>query len=231
MLDTISTGKGRWYNTTNKYREELEVTWEDLKKMSKPELKRKIKEYDTDRWYRGLENKISMRFYIQGKEKIGYEYCYRNNTNSTYLARARTNSLKLEEHRGRGNPGYNKICKLCSKEEEDIVHFLIDCKELEEDRNYHLINDNLENSEDKMIELLFHNENFQEVGYMIKKLWKRRYTLLEYNKRKEVYKKENIQIAHRKPIPRVYQISDPGPARGDHGYPGQRFKRYSMDRG
>ena len=172
-----------------------------------------------------------MRFYIQGKDKIGYENCYRNNTNSTFLARARTNSLKLEEHNGRGNPGYNKTCKLCEKEEGDIVHFMIDCKELEEDRNYYLIDDSLENSEDKMIELLFHNENFQEVGYMIKKLWKRRYTLLEYNKRKEGHKKENLQIVHNKPLPMVYQISDPGPARGDHGYPGQRFKRYSVDRG
>ena len=168
MLDTISTVKGRWFNATDRYREELKITWEDLEKLSKPALKKMVKEYDTDRWLEGMTKKISLRFYIQGKDAIGYEHCYRNNTNSTFLARARTNSLRLEEHNGRGNPGYDKTCKLCRKEEEDIVHFIIDCKELEEDRNYDLIDDRLENSEEKMIELLFHNENFQEIGYMLK---------------------------------------------------------------
>ena len=231
MLDTISTGKGRWYNTTNRYREELEITWEDLEKMSKLELKRKIQNYDTDKWYEGMNSKGALRFYIQGKENIGYENCYRNNTNSTFLARAGINSLKLEEHKGRGNPGYNRTCKLCGKGVEDIVHFLIDCKELEEDRNYHLIDDTLENSEDKMIKVLFHNENFQDIGYMIKKLWKKRNALLEYNKRKEIYVKENRQILHKKHNPRIYQNSDPGPSRRGHDFPGQRSKRHSVDRG
>merc|ERR1711874_624973 len=170
MLDTISTGKGRWYNTTKKYREELEITWENLEKMSKPELKRKIQKYDTDKWYEGLNSKVALRFYIQGKENFGYENCYRNNTNSTFLARARINSLKLEEHKGRGNPRYDRTCKLCRKGVEDIVHFLINCEELEEDRNYNLIDDTLENSEEKMIKLLFQNESFQNTGYMIKRL-------------------------------------------------------------
>ena len=102
---------------------------------------------------------------------------------------------------------------------------------MEEDRNYDLIDDSLENSEEKMIELLFHNENFQEIGYMVKKLWKRRYTLLEYVKRSEELKKKNLQIVHSKSPPAVSHKSDPGPVKGGHGYPGQRFKRYSVDRG
>ena len=227
MLDTISTGKGRWYNTINIYREELEISWKDLETMSKLELKRKIQNYDTEKWYEGMHSKVALRFYIQGKENFGYENCYRNNTNSTFLARARINSLKLEEHKGRGNPRYDRTCKLCRKGVEDIVHFLIDCKELEEDRNYHLIDDTLENSEEKMIKTLFHNENFQDIGYMIKKLWKRRKTLLEYNKRKEIYVKEDRQIFNA----RIYQNSDPGPLRRGHDSLGQRSRRFSMDRG
>jgi len=114
--------------------------------MTKPELKRMIRNYDTEKWYEGLNSKVALRFYTQGKINFGYENCYRNNSNSTFLARARINSLKLEEHKGRGNPRYDRTCKLCRKGVEDIVHFLIDCEELEEDRNYHLIDDTLENS-------------------------------------------------------------------------------------
>ena len=227
MLDTISTEKGKWYNSINAYREELEISWEDLIAMSKPELKRKINDYDTDKWYTGLNNKITMRFYAQGKTKFGYENCYRNNHNSTFLARARINSLKLEEHKGRGNPNYDKTCKLCRKGIEDIVHFLIDCEELEEDRNYHLIDDTLENSEEKMIKLLFQNESFQNTGYMIKSLWKRRKTILKYNQMIESGKKKDRQA----PNPRIYQNSDPGPMRRGHGSLGGRSKRKSMDRG
>ena len=102
---------------------------------------------------------------------------------------------------------------------------------MEEDRNYDLIDDSLVSSEGKIIELLFHNENFQEIGYMIKKLWKRRYTLLEYIKRSEELKKKNLHIVHSKSLPAVSHRSDPGPVKGGHVYPEQRSKRYSVDRG
>merc|ERR1711913_218163 len=100
---------------------------------------------------------------------------------------------KLEEHKGRGNPRYDRTCKLCRKGVEDIVHFLIACEELEEDRNYHLIDDTLENSEEKIIKLLFQNESFQNIGYMIKRLWKRRKTILEFNKKIELCKEKDRQ--------------------------------------
>ena len=82
-----------------------------------------------------------------------------------------------------------------------------------------------------MIELLFHNENFQEIGYMVKKLWKRRHTLLEYFKRSEEFRKKDLLIDHSKSPPAVCYRSDPGPVKGGHGDPGQRFKKYSVDRG
>ena len=61
-----------------------------------------IKVYDTDKWIEGMTEKISLRYYIQEKRKIGYENCYRNNSNSIFLARARTNTLKLEEIKAEG---------------------------------------------------------------------------------------------------------------------------------
>ena len=98
------------------------------------------------------------------------------------MARARTNTLKLEEHKGRGIPGYDKTCKLCKKSEENIVHFIIECQKLEKRRNYSLIDSRLENSEEKMIKLLFVNNNHQEIGYMLKELWEERRNQLENNK-------------------------------------------------
>ena len=231
MLHTISTERGRWFKAANTYREELKITWEDLAKMNKPTLKKMIKEYDSDKWIEGMTKKISLRYYIQGKDTIGYEYCYRNNTNSTFLARARTNSLRLEEQNGRGIPGYDKTCKLCGKSEENIVHFIIDCEELEDTRNYNLINNRLRNSEEKMIELLFYNDNFQEIGYMLKTLWKRRKMLLDYFKISKEYRNQDLlRNSNKDSLKKVYR-SDPGPAKGGCGYPRQRFRNSSVGRG
>merc|ERR1711913_77024 len=109
----------------------------------KDRLKDMIKKYDTSKWEEGMKEKVSLRYYIQEKNSIKYEKCYRNNRNSLFLARARTNTIKLEEHKGRGLTGYDKTCKLCKEDIEDIVHFIIDCKMLEKCRNYNLIDRNI----------------------------------------------------------------------------------------
>merc|ERR1711874_735651 len=116
---------------------------------------------------------------------------YRNNQNSSFLARARVNALKLEEQKSRGNPHHDVTCRLCKEGKEDMVHFLIDCRELEEDRNYNPIDSSLDNSEDKMVKLLFNSEDFQGTGYMIMKMWLRRKSLLQYIKKIKKEKKKD----------------------------------------
>merc|ERR1711874_588169 len=97
VIDTIKTEKGRWYTCVNKHREELGITWDELQEMSKEDLKRRVKKYDTDKWQESLEAKSTQKYYLQGKQNFGYDFCYRNNYNSTFLAKARLNTLKLEE--------------------------------------------------------------------------------------------------------------------------------------
>ena len=48
----------------------------------------------------------------------------------------------MEEHKGRGNPGYDAICKLCREEIEGAVHFTVKCKKLENERDYDIIDRN-----------------------------------------------------------------------------------------
>ena len=169
MLHMIAKGKGRWFKAANEYREELELSWEDFKTMDKKSLKNIIKKYDTKKWNEGMKEKVSLTYYMQEKKGIMYERCYRNNRNSLFYARARTNSIKLEEHKGRGIAGYDKTCRLCKDGVENIVHFIIDCKMLEHYRDYQLIDKNISNSEERMRILLFRNREHQDIGNMIKK--------------------------------------------------------------
>merc|ERR1711913_186243 len=91
--------------------------------------------------------------YIIGKKKFGYDMCYRNTYDSTFLARARLNALKLEDQIGRGKRGYDRTCKLCKLDEGNIVHFLMDCPALEVVRDYDLMKSIGDSSQDRMIEL------------------------------------------------------------------------------
>ena len=90
---------------------------------------------------------------------------------TAFLAKARTNSLQLEEHLGRGKTNYNTTCKLCGQGEENLEHFLIECNKLEEKRDPIIMEGPQMTAEDKTIQILFRNKNHQEVAQMIKNMW------------------------------------------------------------
>ena len=171
MNDTIERGKGQWINTVNDYRAKIGLSWEELREIDRKSLKMRIKEYDTQLWLEGMNQKPVLRWYMLGKQSIEYENCYRNNGHSVFLAKARTNSLQLEEHQGRGKTNYSTICRLCGEEEEDLVHFLIKCRKLEEKRDPRIIDRTQMNAEYKTIQLFFMNKDHQEVVKMIKNMW------------------------------------------------------------
>ena len=130
-----------------------------------------------------MSKKQSLKFYIKEKMEIHYDLCYRNSINSTFYARARSNALKLEEHKGRGIEGYNKKCRLCGEEEEGLVHFISKCKELEQVRDYDLLNRNISDPEERMRTLLFRDDRCMKVGKLIRDLWDlRRQQLKEIEK-------------------------------------------------
>ena len=50
MNHEIESGKGQWIRTINEYRERLGMSWIDLRGMEKKQLKKRIREYDTQVW-------------------------------------------------------------------------------------------------------------------------------------------------------------------------------------
>ena len=154
----------------NSYLEELGITWEELYDMTKSEIKTLIRKYDTQIWEKDLKEKVILLYYREGKGKMGYEICYRNNINSMFLARARLNSLRLEEAMGRGNRFHNKTCKLCKQEDEDLLHFMIKCPCLERKRNYEILDKEIQEPRKRLIHCLFKQRKYQETGRMIKEM-------------------------------------------------------------
>merc|ERR1711874_172136 len=69
MEDTMKVKKGRWYTSIDKHMENLGISWEELKEMSREELKLRVREYDTKKWKTSLQDMKTQRYYVQGKKK------------------------------------------------------------------------------------------------------------------------------------------------------------------
>ena len=193
--------------------------------MTSLELKRRVRENDNRLWRNEVEKKPTLRIYAKGKSKIGYDKCYRNNANSTYYARARINSLRLDDVIGRGNRWYDRTCKLCRKGREDLTHFLIECEAMEGKRNYNLIDRSIRDPEQRLINLLYEVKDHQGVGAMIKSLWFRRMKMIENKKSMEermVLNLPNMDRGNR---------SDPGPVGNCHTPMRRRTRGHSAPRG
>ena len=218
MNDTMEVGKGRWYSSVNKYLSALNLQWKSLESLPRKELKAMVREYDTVKWRQGLLGMKTQIYYCLGKKKMGYDMCYRNTYDSTFFAKARLNSLKLEDQIGRGKSRYDKTCKLCGRENEDMVHFIIKCTALESVRDHDLMDSRITNPQDKMVDLLFGDSNPREVGGMIRRMWQKRRSMLTYiKKRKEMNKiPSRTKIIGGNDYGHPHQTSrysDPGPVR------------------
>ncbi|CAL4158719.1 unnamed protein product, partial [Meganyctiphanes norvegica] len=101
-----------------------------------------------------LEKRTSTHIYRIFKTEIKVEQCYDNRLESKILFQARANTLELNKRKRYKQE--DPKCELCGYKEENLIHFLIECKELEESRNKELI---------------------KNVKMRIKNLWQERYFL------------------------------------------------------
>ena len=156
------------------------MTWEEMLEMDRRKLKLHIREWDTQQWLEDVLHKPTLQWYREGKLYIGYDYCYSNNASSDYLAKARTNSLQLEEYYGRRNRNHKKTCKLCNQGKENLEHFLVVCPRLQQKRDPAIMNKWIDQStKTQTASILFKDKDYYRTGAMIRKMWLYRKDLLK----------------------------------------------------
>ena len=120
-----------------------------------------------------------LKWYREGKKKIGYDKCYSNNLSSKIMAMARTNALQVEEFVHRRDRNHDTTCKLCGIEEEDLLHFMLKCPRLEQKRNKKLMRKWRNKNKDKqLVDMLFNERSFVKVAQMLRTMWIHRKNLL-----------------------------------------------------
>ena len=161
----------KWMSGVDKYLRKLGMNREDIGRMDKNEIKRRIKEYDSNIWKSKLMGKKKAKRYFENKYVMKEERIYDNRFSSVLLFRARTNVLGLND-RQRWKKG-DTSCRLCGYEYEDLEHFLLDCKKLEGGRNKELIERKMVNGEDTVGKLLFDfaDGDLEELKRMLQEMW------------------------------------------------------------
>ena len=126
-----------------------------------------------------MQEKETLKWYRRGKKKIGYDKCYRNTQSSKLLARARTNTLQVEEFVHRRDREHSKLCKLCRLEDEDLKHFMLMCPKLRSKRNNRLMRKWYnEDKDQQLIDILFNEKDYDNIRKMVGAMWLLRKDLL-----------------------------------------------------
>lgn len=93
-------GKNPWIKTLKKYMNILNFKITDIQRNKKENIIKKVKEWDTRKWLREMENKSTLTTYRQFKRSIKEEQWIDNTENSKLLVRGRTNTLDLNWRNG-----------------------------------------------------------------------------------------------------------------------------------
>ena len=106
------------------------VTMEELERMTEGQLRRRIGDRVEVEWRLEMESKSTLETYRRYKLQME-EVDYDGGMESVIWFRARTNCLELN---GRKRELEQKECLVCGAQVEDLVHFLLQCKPLEQER-------------------------------------------------------------------------------------------------
>ena len=92
----------------------------------------------------------------------------------------------------------------------------MECPALESYRDYDIIERNDKSLEERMVDLLFFNGRFHEVGIMIKRLWLERRRILNSIKERNKQRLRRFNQRMNSPMENNVRHSNPGPRRGLH---------------
>ena len=183
MEKNLETNSSKFAKVVSAYMEQLNVNMNEVKSLSINQIKNKIKEVDTEMWKRKMTEKSTLSIYRGKKKEIEEVEWFRNGSKYQLMMKARSNTLKLNWRKW--GTEAEKICDLCKESVETLVHFVIDCKDLQQTRNKCRVlqRPHIEQKEDIVAEVLMMNsctgEERGEYLQVIWEMWSRRNKLLK----------------------------------------------------
>ena len=170
VLKVSRKEKNNIFNTTLKgYLKKLNIKFEEISTLSFGKIKTIARKWDTRKWIEDMKEKSSLKIYREFKKEIKEEKYYDNRESSKYLFLARSNTLPLNIKRK--YTGGDTKCELCNTENEDLVHFLINCKKLEHKMNKEIMLKNRNENKETMVGNILFKEDKEKTKEMITQMW------------------------------------------------------------
>lgn len=171
VLEMFEDGNFDWIREMKQAMNDIGLKLHQVSQMKDEELKKKIKDWDTDLWRNGIEAKKSLEMYKEFKSVVKEEE-YDNSFASVILYRARCNVLNLGDRKR--FQAEETTCIGCGHQLESLNHFLLDCPLYEEARRHSIIlqRPHMENQETSG-KFLFPNssELWESSKEVLKKMW------------------------------------------------------------
>ena len=167
--------KDHWSLSVVEFMRNVNITYNELKELTKVQIKNKIKELETKQWRKETSERSSLKIYKNWKRDIrGEEQLYDNRPASVIFYKARTNNLNLNDRKRHQN-GLTK-CEMCEFEREDLNHFILWCVGYQDLRaGEPLFQQPYIENEDQLIgQLLFEEKNRDQVKDILYKFWRKR---------------------------------------------------------
>ena len=191
VLNVSRSEKNNLYNKTlNAYLKKFNMKFEDINTSSIEEIKTIARKWDTSKWIEDMNEKRSLKIYREFKGKLKEEKFYDNRDSSKLFFQARSNTMQLNTTRR--HIGGDTKCELCNSENEDLIHFLLDCKGLEHKRNQQIMMKHRNQNKEKMAcSMLFAKGNKEDIKNMIDKMYKYRLGIIISNESKKELQTRN----------------------------------------
>jgi len=172
VLHGAQQSRSEWVRGTRKYMDWVGIQEEELRVMSRGEVKRRVARKVEEEWRNEMEGKSTLRIYREFKKEMREED-YEGGMESRIWFGARTGSLRLGYRSwGEGEEG----CRLCGAEREDDLHFILECEVLEEIRGeaMELQRPRVENGEVVVGQFLFGEGDVRRRRRILGDMWRRR---------------------------------------------------------
>ena len=173
-------GNSKWNKHLVKCLRRANMSWGDVGRLSKEQIRSRVRKIDTVEWEEELDKKVTLEMYRNYKREMREEGIYDNRFSSKLLFKARTDCLDLNEgprSRSDINPRRDISCTLCGAERENQEHFILNCRKLKHKRNNKLIEEKKGVTDKETLgNLLFiyNGEDLEDLKEMLQGMWSER---------------------------------------------------------
>ena len=174
--------KDMWSNMltrNNKFSKDIQkyLSWAEIE-----DVKMRIAKVVEKEWREEIIKKSTLKIYRENKLKMQQVNHYTNHPSSAIWFRAKTNCMMLND-RNRFKKTNNEVeCKLCGGEKEDLLHFILECGTLNEERIKSIVLQRPWNEErEKILGIfLFHDEEIGRKKEILYNMWLKRKRILKH---------------------------------------------------